>query len=255
MTPIPLKLISWNVNGIRAILAKGFEEFVKNQDPDILCLQETKAHPSQVDTLLTNYPHHFWHSAKKAGYSGTAIFSKIEPLKITYADKLMEDDEGRIIIAEYEKFILVNVYTPNAQRELTRLEFRQDWDTRFLQLLKNLEKTKPIIVCGDLNVAHTELDLARPKDNTKNAGFTPQERHGFQNLIENGFIDTFREFEKGPGHYTWWSYMMNARAKDIGWRIDYFLISKTLKPHLKSATIHKNTMGSDHCPVEITITP
>ncbi len=255
MTPSPLKLISWNVNGIRAILTKGFEEFIKNEDPDILCLQETKAQSSQVNTLLTQYPHHFWHSAQKPGYSGTAIFSKTEPIQVTYANTLLNDTEGRVIAAEYQSFILINVYTPNAQRELTRLEFRQDWDSRFLIFLKTLEKTKPIIICGDLNVAHTEIDLARPKNNTQNAGFTPEERKGFQNLIDNGFIDTFREFEKKGGHYTWWSYMMNARAKDIGWRIDYFLISKTLRPHLISAKIHKTTMGSDHCPVEIMINP
>ncbi len=248
-----MKLISWNVNGIRAILGKGFEEFIKMEDPDIICLQETKAHPAQVDKILTQYPHHFWHSAKKPGYSGTAIFSKIEPKKVIYGDGPMDDDEGRIIICEFEKFILINVYTPNAQRELTRLKFRQEWDAKFLKFIKEQEKTKPIIVCGDLNVAHTEIDLARPKNNTQNAGFTPEERQGFQNIIDANLIDTFREFEKGPGHYTWWSYMMNARAKDIGWRIDYFLISKLLRQALQSAKIHKTVMGSDHCPVEITI--
>lgn len=248
-----MKLISWNVNGIRAILTKGFEDFVKREDPDIICLQETKAHPSQVDTLLTQYPHHFWHSAIKPGYSGTAVFSKIEPQKVVYGDGLLSDNEGRVIAAEFEKFILINVYTPNSQRELTRLKFREDWDRRFLSFVQEFEKLKPVIVCGDLNVAHTEIDLARPKDNTKNAGFTVEERKGLSTFLEHGFMDTFREFHKSGGYYTWWSYMFNARAKDIGWRIDYFLISKSLRSSLQSATIYKDVMGSDHCPVGIII--
>ena len=248
-----MKLISWNVNGIRAVLGKGFHDFVAAEKPDILCLQETKAHVSQVDKILDDYPHHFWHSAKKAGYSGTAIFSKIEPLKVIYGDGPMNDDEGRVLICEFEKFYLVDVYTPNSQRELTRLTFRQDWDKRFLMYLKELEKKKPVILCGDLNVAHTEIDLARPRDNIRNAGFTQEERAGFTRIVDAGFIDTFREFHSEGGHYTWWSYMFNARAKNIGWRIDYFCISKSLRSHLKDAFIFKETMGSDHCPVGIVI--
>ena len=253
MTFLVVKLISWNVNGIRAVLNKGFSDFVAAEKPDILCLQETKAHPDQVDKILTEYEHHFWNSAKKKGYSGTAIFSKIKPINVTYGDGPMHDEEGRVITVEFENFILVNVYTPNAQRGLTRLAHRQEWDVAFLKFLKDLEKRKPVIFCGDLNVAHTEIDLSHPKSNIHNAGFTIEERAGLQRYIDSGFIDSFREFHTEGGHYTWWSYMFNARVKDIGWRIDYFCISKSLRSGLESAVIYKKTMGSDHCPVGIVL--
>ncbi len=248
-----MKLISWNVNGIRAVLTKGFNDFIAQEKPDIICLQETKAHPSQVDKILIDYPHHFWHSAQKPGYSGTAVFSKTEPIRVIYGDGPMHDDEGRVLVCEFEKFYLVTVYTPNSQRGLTRLSFRRDWDKRFLQYLKLLEKQKPVIFCGDLNVAHTEIDLARPRDNIHNAGFTTEERKGFSAIIDAGFIDTFREFHKEGGQYTWWSYMFNARAKNIGWRIDYWCISRSLRRFLEDAIIYKDTIGSDHCPVGLVI--
>ena len=212
-----MKIISWNVNGIRAVMKKGFPDFVKKYDPDILCLQETKAHPDQVDELLHDYEHHFWNSADKKGYSGTAIFSKIKPLNVSYGGGIdVGDTEGRIVTAEFDDFFLVNVYTPNSKRGLARLDYRQEWDKLFFNYLKELEKSKPVITCGDLNVAHTEIDLARPKNNTKNAGFTPQERSGFQKYLDNGFLDTFRIFNQDPENYTWWSYMFNARAKNLG---------------------------------------
>tara|TARA_Y100000004_G_C8904402_1_gene407985 strand:- start:397 stop:1152 length:756 start_codon:yes stop_codon:yes gene_type:complete len=249
-----MKIISWNVNGIRAVMKKGFPDFVKKYDPDILCLQETKAHPDQVDELLHDYEHHFWNSADKKGYSGTAIFSKIKPLNVSYGGGIdVGDTEGRIVTAEFDDFFLVNVYTPNSKRGLARLDYRQEWDKLFFNYLKELEKSKPVITCGDLNVAHTEIDLARPKNNTKNAGFTPQERAGFQRYLDNGFLDTFRIFNQDPENYTWWSYMFNARAKNLGWRIDYFLTSEKLKKNIISAEILKDVMGSDHCPVTLNI--
>jgi len=249
-----MKIISWNVNGIRAVMKKGFPDFVKKYDPDILCLQETKAHPDQVDELLHDYEHHFWNSADKKGYSGTAIFSKIKPLNVSYGGGIdVGDTEGRIVTAEFDDFFLVNVYTPNSKRGLARLDYRQEWDKLFFNYLKELEKSKPVITCGDLNVAHTEIDLARPKNNTKNAGFTPQERSGFQRYLDNGFLDTFRIFNQDPENYTWWSYMFNARAKNLGWRIDYFLTSEKLKKNIISAEILKDVMGSDHCPVTLNL--
>jgi|TARA_B100000035_G_scaffold295375_1_gene286420 exodeoxyribonuclease-3 len=249
-----MKIISWNVNGIRAVMKKGFPDFVKKYDPDILCLQETKAHPDQVDELLHDYEHHFWNSADKKGYSGTAIFSKIKPLNVSYGGGIdVGDTEGRIVTAEFDDFFLVNVYTPNSKRGLARLDYRQEWDKLFFNYLKELEKSKPVITCGDLNVAHTEIDLARPKNNTKNAGFTPQERAGFQKYLDNGFLDTFRIFNQDPENYTWWSYMFNARAKNLGWRIDYFLTSEKLKKNIISAEILKDVMGSDHCPVTLNL--
>tara|TARA_B100000287_G_scaffold205726_1_gene194071 strand:- start:387 stop:1142 length:756 start_codon:yes stop_codon:yes gene_type:complete len=249
-----MKIISWNVNGIRAVMKKGFPDFVKKYDPDILCLQETKAHPDQVDELLHDYEHHFWNSADKKGYSGTAIFSKIKPLNVSYGGGIdVGDTEGRIVTAEFDDFFLVNVYTPNSKRGLARLDYRQEWDKLFFNYLKELEKSKPVITCGDLNVAHTEIDLARPKNNTKNAGFTPQERSGFQKYLDNGFLDTFRIFNQDPENYTWWSYMFNARAKNLGWRIDYFLTSEKLKKNIISAEILKDVMGSDHCPVTLNL--
>lgn len=249
-----MKIISWNVNGIRAVMKKGFPDFVKKYNPDILCLQETKAHPDQVDELLNDYEHHFWNSADKKGYSGTAIFSKIKPLNVSYGGGIdVGDTEGRIVTAEFDDFFLVNVYTPNSKRGLARLDYRQEWDKLFFNYLKELEKSKPVITCGDLNVAHTEIDLARPKNNTKNAGFTPQERSGFQKYLDNGFLDTFRIFNQDPENYTWWSYMFNARAKNLGWRIDYFLTSEKLKKNIISAEILKDVMGSDHCPVTLNL--
>ena len=249
-----MKIISWNVNGIRAVMTKGFPDFVKKYNPDILCLQETKAHPDQVDELLHDYEHHFWNSADKKGYSGTAIFSKIKPLNVSYGGSIdVGDTEGRIVTAEFDDFFLVNVYTPNSKRGLARLDYRQEWDKLFYAYLKELEKSKPVITCGDLNVAHTEIDLARPKNNTKNAGFTQEERSGFQRYLDGGFLDTFRMFNQDPENYTWWSYMFNARAKNLGWRIDYFLASEKLKNNIISAEILNEVMGSDHCPVTLNL--
>ncbi|KAA3658597.1 MAG: exodeoxyribonuclease III [Calditrichaeota bacterium] len=249
-----MKLISWNVNGIRAAINKGFTDIFKNENMDILCLQETKATPAQVDLDLNGY-FAFWNSAEKKGYSGTAVFSKIEPLGVQNGMGIPEhDNEGRVITLEYEKFYLVNVYTPNSQRELMRLDYRQNqWDVAFLKHVKSLEKEKPVIFCGDLNVAHKEIDLANPKSNKRNAGFTDEERAGFDKIVNAGFIDTFREFNKDAGQYTWWTYRMNARARNVGWRIDYFCISSALRPNLKDAFIRSEVMGSDHCPIGITM--
>lgn len=247
-----IKLISWNVNGIRAILNKNFKEYVLKENPDILCLQETKAHPDQVDKILDEYEHHFWNSAEKKGYSGTAIFSKIKPISVKYGDGPMEDNEGRVITIEFEEFILVTVYTPNSGQELKRLSYRKEWDKKFLIFLKELEKNKPVVVCGDLNVAHTNIDLANPKSNyNKTAGYTQDEIDGLERYFKSGFIDSFREFNKEPGNYSYWSYRFSARKKNIGWRIDYFLTSSSLKNKLKEAFIRKDVQGSDHCPVGI----
>jgi len=247
------KMISWNVNGLRAALKKGFNDFVQDEDPDILCIQEIKLQAGQVELNFTEY-HDYWNYATKKGYAGTAIFTKEKPIN-AFNDMgiIMHDNEGRVIALEYENFYLVNVYTPNSQRGLTRLEYRQVWDKDFLAYMKNLEAVKPIIFCGDLNVAHKEIDLARPKDNHHNAGFTDEEREDFTRIIDAGFIDTFREFDQEGGNYSWWSYMFNARVNNVGWRIDYFLISEMLKPNLKDAFILPGVMGSDHCPVGIEI--
>ncbi len=246
-----MKIISFNVNGIRAILNKGFLDFVSKEDPDILCLQETKAHPDQVEVKLPQYPHHFWNSAEKKGYSGTAIFSKIDPISVHHGkDQEAHKGEGRIITLEFEKFFLTTVYTPNSGDGLKRLDYRKGWDKHFLELMKDLEKKKPVIFCGDLNVAHTEIDLAHPKENyNKTAGYTQTEIDGFQNYINAGFIDTFRHFNTEPKQYTYWSYRMNARANNIGWRIDYFLTSKGFMPNVDKSYILPNVMGSDHCPI------
>ena len=245
-----MKFISWNVNGIRAVLKKGFMDFLSEYNPDVICLQETKAHKEQVDINLTDYPFDYWNSAVKKGYSGTAIFSKQEPLNIIYDIGIEEhDQEGRVITAEFKNYYLITVYTPNSKRELLRLEYRQQWDIDFLKFVQKLEKKKPVIFCGDLNVAHKEIDLKNPKTNRRNPGFTDEERASFDKIIDAGFIDTFREFNVDGGHYTWWSYMFQARKKDIGWRIDYFCISEALKLHLKDAYILKDVMGSDHAPV------
>jgi len=249
-----MKFISWNVNGIRAVIKKGFYDFVENYNPDILCLQEIKANKEQVDLKLDSYPYQYWNSAEKKGYSGTSIFSKIKPINEMYGIGIEEhDQEGRVITLEFEDYYLVTVYTPNSKRELLRLEYRQRWDSDFLKFVKSLESKKPVIFCGDLNVAHKEIDLKNPKTNHRNPGFTDEERSSFDNIVNAGFIDTFREFNNDGGHYTWWSYMFQARQKDIGWRIDYFCISESLKPHLKDAYILKDVLGSDHAPVVLEI--
>jgi len=245
-----MKFISWNVNGIRAVIKKGFYDFINEYNPDIICLQETKAHKEQVDLQLDDYPYQYWNSAIKKGYSSTAIFSKIKPLDVLNDMNIKKhDSEGRVITMELEKYYLVTVYTPNSKRELLRLSYRQEWDKDFLKYVKNLELKKPVIFCGDLNVAHTDIDLKNPKTNHFNPGFTDEERSAFTNIVEAGFIDTFRELTKDGGHYTWWSYMFQARAKDIGWRIDYFCISEVLRSNLKKSYILKEVLGSDHAPI------
>lgn len=252
-TPLPdVKLISWNVNGIRAVLRKNFLQYLAEASPDILCLQETKAGPDDVEpSWPAEYVVH-WNTAEKKGYSGTAVFSRIPPLSVTRGIGVAEHDrEGRVLTLEFAEFHLVNAYVPNSQRELTRLAYRQEWDRDFLKYLRRLERRKPVVFCGDLNVAHTELDLANPKANVGNHGFTPEERAGFDALVKAGFVDTFREFEKGGGHYTWWSLMTGARARNVGWRLDYFLISAALRPRLRRAFIQPEVQGSDHCPVGI----
>lgn len=247
-----VKLISWNVNGLRAVLKKNFLEYLADERPEVLCLQETKCTPDQVETVWPKGYSVFWNSAVKKGYSGTAIFTKVPPLNVVPHIGITEhDNEGRVLTAEYKDFYLVNVYVPNSKRELTRLPYRQQWDRDFLAYLKQLEKRKPVIWCGDLNVAHTEIDLANPKANVRNHGFTPEERAGFSACVAAGFVDTFREFERGGGHYTWWSPLSGARARNVGWRIDYFLISQSLRPRLRRAFIQPKITGSDHCPVGI----
>ncbi|MBI1840082.1 MAG: exodeoxyribonuclease III [Verrucomicrobia bacterium] len=251
-----MKLLSWNVNGIRAALNKGLGAFIEKQTPDIVCLQETKARQEQVtDLFFAQGYHQSWNSAVKPGYSGTAIFSKKKPRSVALGlGASQHDNEGRVITHEYDDFYLVNVYTPNSKRELERLDYRtKEWEPAFRAHLVALNRKKPVAVCGDLNVAHTEIDLANPKTNTRNAGFTMEERREFSRLLETGFIDTFREFEKGPGHYTWWSQQSAARSRNVGWRIDYFIISPQLRPALKTAFILPEVMGSDHCPVGVTL--
>jgi exodeoxyribonuclease-3 len=250
-----MKLISWNVNGLRAVLKKNFLEYLHAEQPDILCLQETKCTPDDVEQLWPQPYTAYWNSAEKKGYSGTAIFTQTRPLKVTPHLGLAEHDrEGRVLTAEYDQFFLVNAYVPNSKRELERLPYRQQWDIDFLKFLKRLEKKKPVIFCGDLNVAHTELDLANPKANVRNHGFTIEERNGFTAFINAGFIDTFREFERAGGHYSWWSPMGGARSRNIGWRIDYVLISPALRPRLQQAFIQPKILGSDHCPIGIELT-
>jgi exodeoxyribonuclease III len=246
-----MKIVSWNVNGLRAVLKKGFLNFMDETQPDVLCLQETKCHPGDVQNVAwpLGYEVHFSAAVKK-GYSGTAVFTRVAPLSVVEGIGLADhDQEGRTLTVEFADFYLVNVYVPNAQHELARLPYRQRWDGDFLQYLKTLEKQKPVITCGDLNVAHQEIDLARPKANVGNPGFSDEERAGFEALLKAGFIDTFREFEKGPGHYSWWTYRAGARDRNIGWRIDYFLASQSLRPRLEQAWISPEVMGSDHCPV------
>ena len=247
-----MRLISWNVNGIRACMDKGFMEFFKEMDADIFCLQETKMQEGQLEMELPGY-HQYWNSAEKKGYSGTALFTKQEPLQVTYGIGVEEHDhEGRVITAEFTDFYVVTVYTPNAQRELTRLDYRMKWEADFLTYLNGLKKNKPVIFCGDLNVAHKEIDLKNPKTNRRNAGFTDEERACFTTVLENGYIDTFRYFYPDVTEvYSLWSYMFQARAKNAGWRIDYFVVSEELKDRLVDAKIHTKVLGSDHCPVEL----
>ena len=249
-----MKLISWNVNGIRACLQKGFLDFFHETDADIFCIQETKLQEGQVSLELPGY-FQYWNYAEKKGYSGTAIFTKKEPLQVSYGIGMEEHDhEGRVITLEYENFWMVTVYTPNSQNELARLPYRMEWESAFLAYLKGLEKTKPVIFCGDLNVAHQEIDLKNPKTTRKNAGFTDEERQKFTELLEQGFVDTFRYFYPArEGIYSWWSYRFKAREKNAGWRIDYFCVSDSLKDRLMDAGIHTEILGSDHCPVELRI--
>lgn len=263
-----MRIISWNVNGIRAVHKKGlFQPFIKKYKPDIVCLQETKAEQHQSEVELPDFEE-YWNSATKKGYSGTAIFTKQKPKSVTFdipkeiakKYKLNKDEygnpneEGRVVVAEFTKFFLANVYTPNAKDDLSRVPLRHKvWDPAFLEHMKSLEKKKPVVFCGDLNVAHTDLDLARPKENVGKKGFTKEEREGLDNVVGKGFVDAFRIFTKDGGHYTWWSHFANARARNVGWRIDYFFVSKKLVPKLESCEHLDKQIGSDHCPVMIDI--
>ncbi len=249
-----MKIISWNVNGIRSCLQRNCLDVIwKEIKPDIFCIQETKAHPDQVDKILVDYPHHYWNPAEKAGYAGTAVFSKIKADAASYGMGISEHDkEGRIITLEFKDYYLVNVYVPNSGRGLPRLQYREGWDKEFLIYLKRLEKKKPVVACGDFNVARSEIDLANPKSNyNKTAGFTQIEIDGFQHFIDAGFIDAFREFNQQDGQYTYWGYWNNLRQRNIGWRIDYFLLSPSLRKRMHEAFILPRVMGSDHCPVGI----
>ena len=249
-----MNLISWNVNGIRACLQKGFMDFFSEADADIFCIQETKCQVGQVDIVADGY-HQYWNAAEKKGYSGTAVFTKEKPISVTYDIGIEKhDNEGRVITLEFADYYLVNCYTPNSQRELARLNYRMEWENDFRAYLNNLAKTKGVVLCGDLNVAHKEIDLKNPKTNRKNAGFTDEERDQMTNLLSSGFIDSFRNFYPDRvGIYSWWSYLGNARANNAGWRIDYFVVSQNLKDKMKSADILDNVFGSDHCPVTLEI--
>ena len=249
-----MKLISWNVNGIRACLTKGFEEVFKKMDADIFCLQETKCQPDQINLEFQGYTS-YWNSAEKKGYSGTAIFTKQKPINVTYGIGIEEHDkEGRVITLEFEKFYMVDIYTPNSKRELERLEYRQVWEDEIRKYLLKLNETKPVIMCGDLNVAHKEIDLKNPKTNRHNAGFTDEERNKMTELLDSGFTDTFRYlYPEKENAYSWWSYMGHAREKNVGWRIDYFIVSKSIEKQIKEAKIYPEIMGSDHCPVGLEI--
>lgn len=249
-----MKLVSWNVNGLRAAVDKGFLQFFEKIDADIFAVQETKLQEGQIDIDLKGY-FQYWNYAVKKGYSGTAIFTKKEPLNVSYGFGVEEhDQEGRVINLEFEQFYFVNVYSPNSQSENARLAYRMEWEDAMLKHLKTLEKSKPVILCGDLNVAHNEIDLKNPKTNRKNAGFTDEERNKMSVLLENGFTDTFRYFYPHlEGAYSWWSYRFNARKNNAGWRIDYFIVSEKLNDNLKDALIHSEVLGSDHCPVELDI--
>ena len=245
-----IKLISWNVNGIRACLNKGFEEFFKKIDADIFCIQETKCQPDQIDLKFEGYKS-YWNSAERKGYSGTAIFTKKEPLSVSYGIGIEEHDkEGRVITLEFEDFYMVTIYTPNAKRGLERLDYRQIWEDEIRRYLLNLDKIKPVVMCGDLNVAHEEIDLKNPKSNRGNAGFTDEERQKMTELLDAGFVDSFRYlYPDKTDSYTWWSYMGRAREKNIGWRIDYFITSKSIEKDIEDAIIYPDVLGSDHCPV------
>ena len=249
-----MKLISWNVNGLRAAMGKGFMESMAQLDADVICLQETKMQEGQLDLDMPGY-HQYWNYAEKKGYSGTAIFTRREPLSVRYGMGIPEHDtEGRVITLEYAEFYLITVYTPNAQRELARLDYRMQWEETFRAYVLELEKTRPVVICGDLNVAHQPIDLKNPKSNVNNAGFTPQEREKMTLLLQSGYIDTFRHFYPDlEGAYSWWSYMFHAREKNAGWRIDYFIASRKLENKLHGAAIHPEILGSDHCPVELTL--
>lgn len=249
-----MKLISWNVNGIRACINKGFIDYFKKVDADIFCIQETKVQENQV-TLEPEGYYQYWNYAEKKGYSGTAVFSKIKPISLSYGIDIEEHDkEGRVITLEFEDFYFVTVYTPNSKQELLRLDYRMKWEDDFRNYINKLDEVKPVILCGDLNVAHKEIDLKNPKNNRKNAGFTDEERDKFSKLLNTGFIDTYRYFyPEKEGVYSWWSYRFNARANNAGWRIDYFCVSERLKNRLLSADIHTEVLGSDHCPVELVI--
>lgn len=248
------KLISWNVNGLRACVTKGFLDFFNETDADVFCIQESKLQEGQIDLELEGY-YQYWNYAEKKGYSGTAMFCKEKPISVAYGIGIDEHDhEGRVITAEFENYYVVTCYTPNSQNELKRLDYRMKWEDDFKAYLKSLEKTKPVIMCGDLNVAHQEIDLKNPKTNRKNAGFTDEERAKMTALLDDEFIDTYRYFNPDTeGVYSWWSYRFKAREKNAGWRIDYFIASKSLEKHLVSADIHTSVMGSDHCPVELKI--
>ena len=249
-----MKLVSWNVNGLRAIYKKGFKESFKELNADIFCIQETKMQEGQIKLELQGY-NQYYNYAERKGYSGTAIFTKKDPINVTYGIGIEEHDkEGRVITLEFDKFYMVNCYTPNSGRELARLEYRMIWEDEFKKYLIKLDKQKPVIICGDLNVAHTEIDLKNPKSNRKNAGFTDEERGKIDNLLNSGFTDTFRKiYPDKEGAYTWWSYMFNARANNAGWRIDYFLVSDRISKSIKDAYIYSEIMGSDHCPVGLEI--
>lgn len=249
-----MKLVSWNVNGIRACVQKGFLDFFNEADADIFCIQESKMQAGQLELDLPGY-YQYWNYAEKKGYSGTAIFTKKEPLNVSYGIGVEEHDkEGRVITLEFDNFFMITVYTPNSQNELARLSYRMEWEDAFLSYVKKLEETKPVIFCGDLNVAHKEIDLKNPKTNRRNAGFTDEEREKFSIILENGFVDTFRHFYPDMTDiYSWWSYRFSAREKNAGWRIDYFVVSESLKDSLQDAKIHTDIYGSDHCPVSLEI--
>ena len=249
-----MKLISWNVNGLRACLGKGFMDYFAQQEADFFCLQETKMQPGQAEIPAPGY-HEYWNSAEKKGYSGTAILARQKPLSVAFGmGSELHDHEGRLITLEYEGFYLVTVYTPNSQRELTRLNYRMCWEEDFRMYLSRLDAKKPVIVCGDMNVAHREIDLKNPKTNQNNAGFTPQEREAMTKLLDSGFVDSFRYlYPDATGCYSWWSYMFHAREKNAGWRIDYFLVSERVKDRIRAARIDSEVMGSDHCPVVLEI--
>lgn len=249
-----MKLISWNVNGLRACLGKGFQDFFYNADADIFCVQETKMQQNQAKISFSGYEQ-YWNSAMKKGYSGTAIFTRIKPLSVTYGMNIEEhDQEGRLITLEFEQFFLVNVYTPNSQRGLIRLAYRMQWEDAFRNFLRQLTGIKPVILCGDMNVAHQEIDIKNPQSNHNSAGFTDEERNKMTELLQSGFTDTFRYmYPDKKDAYTWWSYMFSARTRNIGWRIDYFIVSDRLKPYIKDAAIYSDILGSDHCPIGLEI--